>query len=155
VVDGRVGDHDQARLLVAVLGVIGEGTGGEPAGGGGAADEPSKLQDGPVAHLLGGDHADVLGVLDGGDDPGGQDDLLPHLADVEDAGAALVLLVDVLLHLVVAVLLAEVHLGGKDLLGIAVGQLEGFEGLGHFWFGFWVSELELRVQKLENKDRDL
>ena len=45
------------------------------------------LQAGALTDLSGRDDADVRWVLNGSDGSGGQDELVPHLSDVEDANA--------------------------------------------------------------------
>ena len=64
-----------------------------------------------------------LGVLDGGDSPGSQDQFLPRLLQVDDVDAVGLLLEDVLLHRGLAVVRADVggrsqHLGDVILLEI-------------------------------------
>ena len=64
-----------------------------------------------------------LGVLDGSDSPGSQDELFPGLLQVDDVDAVGLLLEDVLLHRGLAVVRADVggrsqHLGDVILLEI-------------------------------------
>jgi hypothetical protein len=42
------------------------------------------FEDGAMAVWSCGDHANVVGVLDGGNNPRGKDELLPCLSDVND-----------------------------------------------------------------------
>ena len=72
-----VGDDDQAGLLEGAGDVVGEVTGGEATGDGGGTGVGGELQDGTLTVGTGRDNADIGGVVDGGDDTGGQDDLLP------------------------------------------------------------------------------
>lgn len=84
VVDARVGDNDQARLLERARDVVGEVARGEAAGDGLGAGVRGELEDGTVAVRAGRDDADVVRVLDRGDDTRSEDELLPGLADVQD-----------------------------------------------------------------------
>lgn len=76
-VGARVGDNDQARLLEGAGDVVGEVTGGETTGNGTSTSVGGELQDGTLTVGTGRDDADVGGVVNGGDDTGGQDNLLP------------------------------------------------------------------------------
>lgn len=76
-VGARVGDDDQTGLLERTGDVVGEGTGGETTGDGLGAGVGGELQDGTLTVGTGRDDTDVRRVVDGGDDTGSQDDLLP------------------------------------------------------------------------------
>lgn len=76
-VGAGVGDDDQTGLLEGAGDVVGEGTGGEAAGDGGGARVRGELEDGTLTVGTGRDDTDIGGVVDGGDDAGGQDNLLP------------------------------------------------------------------------------
>lgn len=76
-VGARVGDDDQTGLLERTGDVVGEGTGGETTGDGLGAGVGGELEDGTLTVGTGRDDTDVRGVVDGGDDTGSQDDLLP------------------------------------------------------------------------------
>lgn len=76
-VGAGVGDDDQTGLLEGSGDVVGEGTGGESTGDGDGAGVSGELEDSTLAVRTGRDDADVGGVVDGGDDSGGEDDLLP------------------------------------------------------------------------------
>lgn len=89
VVDARVGDDNQARLLERAGDVVGEVARGEAAGDGLRASVGRKLEDGTVAVRAGRDDADVVRVLDRGDDTRGEDNLLPGLANVDDVDACI------------------------------------------------------------------
>ena len=80
------------------LDLIGERSRGVAAGDGGSADVPRGLEDGALAVLARGDDVDVGGVLDGGDGPGCEQQLLPRLVHVDDVDAVVAALVDVLHH---------------------------------------------------------
>lgn len=83
VVDAGVGDDDDAGLLERTGDVVGEGTGGEAAGNGSGTSVGGELEDGTVAEGAARDDTDVSGVLDGSEDAGSEDELLPGLADVD------------------------------------------------------------------------
>jgi hypothetical protein len=76
-VGARVGDDDQAGLLERTGDVVGEGTGGESTGDGDGTSVGGELEDGTLAVGTCGDDTDVGRVLDGDDDTGGQNNLLP------------------------------------------------------------------------------
>ena len=59
-------------------------TGGEATGDGLSTSGSSELQDSAVSVRTGGDDTDVARVLDGGEDTGGEDNLLPGLANVDN-----------------------------------------------------------------------
>ena len=73
-------------------------TGGVPSGDGRRSGVASELEDGPLAEGSARDSEDVLGVLDGGDGPGGQHQLLPGLLEVDDVGSVVLALEDVGQH---------------------------------------------------------
>ena len=87
VVNARVGDDNQARLLERAGDVVGEVARGEAAGDGLRASVGRKLEDGAVTVRAGRDDADVVRVLDRGNDTRGEDNLLPGLANVDDVDA--------------------------------------------------------------------
>lgn len=72
-----VGDDDEAGLLERAGDVVGEGTGGEATGNGDGAGVGGELEDGTLTVGTGRDDANVSWVVDGGDDAGGEDNLLP------------------------------------------------------------------------------
>jgi hypothetical protein len=90
----------------------------------------SELQDGPGAVGAGGLHHDVLRVLDGDDHPGRQLQLVPCLAHVDDVDAVVSPLVDVPLHLEIAVLGPQMALGGQHELDVLLllRQLQRHDG---------------------------
>jgi len=83
VVDTGVGDNDHTGLLERTGDVVGEVTGGESAGNGLSTGESGKLENGSVTVRTGRDDGNVVRVLNGGEDTGGKDELLPGLAEVE------------------------------------------------------------------------
>ena len=59
---------------------------------------PGELEHGPLGVGAAGAHEHVLGVLNGGDGAGSEQDLLPCLLQVDDVNSIILLLEDVLLH---------------------------------------------------------
>jgi hypothetical protein len=84
VVDSGVGDDDHSGFLEGLGDVIGEVTGGESTGNGLSTGETSHLEDSSVTVRSSRDDGNVCGVLDGGENSGSKDELLPGLTDVED-----------------------------------------------------------------------
>ena len=87
VVDARVSDDDQAGLLERAGDVVGEASGGEAAGDRLGTGVGGVLEDRTVAVRAGRNDTDVVRVLDSGNDTGGENELLPGLADVDDVDA--------------------------------------------------------------------
>ena len=84
-VGSGVGDDDQTGLLERSGDIVGERTGGEATSDGGSTSVGGELEDGTLTVGTGRDDTDVGGVVNGSDDTGGQDNLLPVgklLADV-------------------------------------------------------------------------
>ena len=73
----RVGNDDQTGLLERAGDVVGEATGGETSSNGGGTGVSGELEDGTLTVGTGRDDANVGRVLDGGDDTGSEDNLLP------------------------------------------------------------------------------
>jgi len=84
VVDSGVGNNDDSGFLEGLGDVIGEVTGGESTGNGLSTGETSHLEDSSVTVRSSRDDGNVIGVVDGGEDSGSEDELLPGLTDVED-----------------------------------------------------------------------
>lgn len=80
-VGAGVGDDDQAGLLEGTGDVVRERTGGEATSDGLRAGVGGELEDGTLSVGTGGDNTDIGGVVDGGDDAGSQNDLLPVCLD--------------------------------------------------------------------------
>jgi hypothetical protein len=76
-VGAGIGDNNQAGLLERAGDVVGEGTGGEAAGNGLGAGVGGELEDSTLAVGTGGDDANIARVVNGGNDTGGEDNLLP------------------------------------------------------------------------------
>lgn len=72
-----VGDDNEAGLLERAGDVVGEVTWGEATGDGGGTSVVGELQDSALTVWTGRDNADVSWVVDGCDDTGSKDDLLP------------------------------------------------------------------------------
>jgi len=87
VVNAGVGDDNETGLLERTSDVIGEGTGGEAAGDSLSTGVGGELEDSTVTVGTGRDHANVVGILNSGNDASGEDKLLPGLANVEDMDA--------------------------------------------------------------------
>ena len=76
-ISAGIGDDDEAGLLERAGDVVGEGTGGEATGDSLSTGVGGELQDGTLTVGTGRDNADIGRVVDGGDDAGSKDDLLP------------------------------------------------------------------------------
>lgn len=76
-VGAGVGDDDQTGLLERSGDVVGEGTGGEATSDGGGTSVGGELEDGTLTVGTSRDDTDIGGVVDGSDDTGSQNDLLP------------------------------------------------------------------------------
>ena len=72
-----------------------------------------------------------LGVLDGGDSPGSQDQFLPRLLQVDDVDAVGLLLEDVLLHGGLTVVGADVGARRKHLRHVVLLEGQGRDPAGH------------------------
>jgi len=135
VVDSGVGHDDQSRLFERTSDVVGERTGSKSSSNGLGAGESSVLEDGSVSVRSGTDDTDVVGVLDGGQDSGGQGDLGHGLADLDDVDTVRSLLVDVVLHGNIGVLGTEVSSSGDQQLNVVGSRSQNvgvFVGFGHF-----------------------
>jgi hypothetical protein len=88
VVLGGVGNDQQTGLDVLGLDVVGEGTGGETSGNGVGSNILGELEDGTLGIRstggLNGTDGNVDGVLNGSNDTGSKDKLLPGLAEIDD-----------------------------------------------------------------------
>ena len=76
-VGAGVGDDDQAGLLERAGDVVGEATGGEATSDGGGTGVGSELEDSALAVGTGRDDANVGRVVNGDDDAGSEDNILP------------------------------------------------------------------------------
>lgn len=93
-----VGDDNETGLLERTGDVVGEGTGGETAGNGLCTGVGSVLEDGTVAVGSRRDDNDIVGVLDGGNDTGSEDKLLPGLSNVQNVDPCVGRQIQGLLH---------------------------------------------------------
>ena len=84
MIDSRVGHDDDSGFLETSSDVVGEVTGGETTGNGLSTGESGVFEDSSVSVRSSRDDTDVVGVVDGSEDTGGHDELLPGFADVED-----------------------------------------------------------------------
>lgn len=75
----------------------------------------SELEGGTLTNLSGTDDTDIGWVLDGSDGACSKDQLVPHLAHVEQADTVVLALEHVLFHLMVQVLGTEMGSGDEDL----------------------------------------
>ena len=73
-----VGHDNEAGLLERAGDVVGEVTGGETTSNGGGTGVGGKLQDSTLTVGTGRDDTDIGGVVDGSNDTGSQNDLLPN-----------------------------------------------------------------------------
>ena len=78
VVGTGVGNDNEAGLLERAGDVVGEATGGEATGNSDGSGVGGELQDGTLTVGTGRDDANIGGVVDGGDDAGSENDLLPE-----------------------------------------------------------------------------
>jgi hypothetical protein len=84
VVGQGVGDNDQTGLLEGTGDVVGEGTGGKATSNSLGTGVRSELQGSTLTVGAGRDDANVGRVLNGNNDTGSENNLLPGLADVDD-----------------------------------------------------------------------
>mmetsp|Transcript_828 Transcript_828/g.761 ORF Transcript_828/g.761 Transcript_828/m.761 type:complete len:283 (-) Transcript_828:74-922(-) len=78
----------------------------------------SKLEDGAHTVGTGTDGDNISRVLDGNDNTGGKNNLLPSLSNVEDVNTILTTTPDVLLHGIIRVLGSRVHIGREHHLDV-------------------------------------
>lgn len=76
-VGARVGNDNQTGLLEGSGDVVRERSGGETTSDGLGTGVGGELEDGTLTVRTGRDDTHISGVVDGGDDTGGQNDLLP------------------------------------------------------------------------------
>ena len=84
MVNTGVGNDDNTWLLERTSDVVGERTRSETTSNRLRASVRGELEDRTVSVRAGRNYTDVVGVLDGGDDTSGEDELLPGLANVDD-----------------------------------------------------------------------
>lgn len=154
-----VGDDDEAWLLEGTGDVVGEVTWGEATGDGLRTGVVGELQDSALTVWTGRDNADVGWVVNGGDDAGSKDNLLPvgaklvyaivvsvrvalecasscaclnipGLANVDNVDSVRAGLPEVVVHVNLQVLGAEVALGSQQELDVLSGGVEAWWELG-------------------------
>ena len=152
-IGARVGHDNETGLLERAGDVVGEVTGGETTGNGGGTGVVSELEDSTLAIGTSRDHTDVGGVVDGSDDTGSQDNLLPvicflrvriprsnlqspnfnhalsllhipGLADVQDMDTVGAKLPEVRLHVSLEVLGTQVALSRQEHLNVLGRRVE-------------------------------
>ena len=84
VVHTGVGNDDQSGLLERTSDVVGEATGGETTSDGLSTGVGGVLEDGTVTVGTSRDDTDIVGVLNSGNDTGGENELFPGLANVDE-----------------------------------------------------------------------
>merc|ERR1711881_33946 len=93
-----VGDDDEAGFLEGPGDVVGEVTRGETTSDGDGTGVGGELQDSALSVRTSRNDTDIGGVVDGCDDAGCKDDLLPGLANVNDIDSIRASLPEVWLH---------------------------------------------------------
>jgi hypothetical protein len=76
-IGSRVGHDDQAWFLEGSGNIVGEATRREATGNSDCSSVGCKLKDGSLAVRSGGDNANIGGIVDGDNDTGGENNLLP------------------------------------------------------------------------------
>lgn len=84
VINPWVGNDNHSGFLERLGDVVGEVSGGESASNRLSTGETSVLEDGSVSVRSSRDDTDIVGVVDGCEDTGSEDDLFPSLANVDD-----------------------------------------------------------------------
>lgn len=77
-VGARIGDNDQARFFERACDIVGEVSRGETTCDGNSASVSGEFEYCTLAIRAGGDYSDVGRIIDGGDDAGCKDNLLPR-----------------------------------------------------------------------------
>lgn len=115
MVKSRIADNDESWLLELLGVLIGQGTGNPLASEVVALGVRGELQDGSLGIGSAGDNKDILGVLllDGGDDSGGNHNLLPGLGEVDVVNSLLVSSENVAFHHFGTVVRSQVDLSGE------------------------------------------
>lgn len=173
-----VGNNDEAGFLEGSGDVIGEVTRGETTSDGNGTSVGGELQDGTLTVRTSRDNTDISWVVDGCDDTGSKDDLLPvkiylldpkfldwriqklsysnipGLANVNNIDSIWASLPEVWLHVNLQVLGSQMALSGQKLLNILGGRIENRGELRrcHLCDLMWLSNL---VKPLEDGCRKL
>lgn len=132
VVSARISDDDQTGLLEGTGDVVGEGTWGETTSNSLGSSEVSELVGSTLTVGTGRDNTDISGVLNGGNDTGSHDDLFPDLSNVDDVNTISTLLPDIGLHMLIAVLGADVAGGSQQHLDVGLRGSKASGEVRHF-----------------------
>lgn len=124
VVDSGVSDDDDSGLPEGSGDVVGERSGSESAGNGAGTGVGGEFEDSSVAEGSAREDTDCCRVLYGCEDPGGEDELLPGLAEVEEMNTVSSTLIYIVFHGLLAVLGSYVDLGGEHLGDVVLGCIE-------------------------------
>ena len=84
VVNTGVGNDNKTGLLERPGDIVGEATGGETTSDGLSTGVGGVLEDGTVTVGTSRDDTDIVGVLNSGNDTGGENELFPGLANVDE-----------------------------------------------------------------------
>merc|ERR1719445_1109724 len=131
-----VGDEEKPGLPEGSLDLVSEGSGGEAARYGRAANVPGKLEDSTLGIWAAGDHIDVLRVLNSSNGPGGKNQLLLGL-----------LLEDILLHRGLAVVRPDVGGGSQHLGNVILSYGKGRKSSRHCEQAFLNCSYEARCSQ--------
>jgi len=131
MIDSGIGDDEESGLSEGALVLVSERTGGVSAGNWGSSGLGGELEDGSLSLGLARDDGDISWVLDGSDGSGGEHELLPGLAEVEDVVLGLVAAVNVLAHSVIVVDVSEVDSGGDHSADVGLGGSKNGQVGGH------------------------
>merc|ERR1719268_699957 len=142
-----VGDEEKPGLPEGSLDLVSEGSGGEAASNGRAANVPGELEDSTLSIGAAGDHIDILWVLDSSNGPGSKNQLLPGLLQVDDVDTIGLLLEDVLLHRGLAVVRPDVGGGSQHLGNVILGYSKGRKSSRHCEQAFLNCSYEARCSQ--------
>jgi len=124
--------YDHETWLLEFLGVlVGKGTWGPLSTEEVGTGVLTELEDSSLGYISVGNNENVLGVVNGSDDSGGNHELFPGLGNIDAVNALLVSRVDVWFHLLGAVLSTEVHISGKHESEILIPSIRVCEAVGH------------------------
>merc|ERR550539_1155232 len=149
MIGDRVDDQNQTRLLEGTLNLIGERAGRETASNWSSTSVSGILQAGTLTDLTGRNDAHVGGILDGSDGASGQHQLVPHLLDVEQTDASLLLAFEhILFHARVEIGRAQMGVGHQNFGQVIVLKAKHSFCSRHRFLLFWIF-LEQRT-KIDN-----
>ncbi len=121
----RVSHQQQAGLHEFLLDLVGEGAWGVATTNVLGAGVLSKFKHRALAKLASRHNDHIFRVLNGNDDPCGEHQLLPGLAEVDDVHTILAAAPHIALHVGVAVLGAKVDIGSQEEFEVLL--TEGWE----------------------------